>query len=1095
MAIMDTGAQANFLTESTVVDKLDLPVTVNTDSTIVVFGNGNEVQCSSSAPITPSIPAFVLKDKDLIEDLISPNAIVDLGYRIILEGEGGWIERDGEIAMTLKREQLKWLINLSEMKCLNARIVKRDDHTFTQNTRDIVLLLHRRMGHPSTKTMKSAIKSGAWIGCGVTAKDVEDVMSTRPCPICIMGKSNSVKIHASVTDPRTIPIAGLVSGDIIGPITPTAKDGSRYFFLFVDRRTSYYHVSTSKTKDGFLTSLQYVYDWYTSKGYTIQKFRSDSENIMVEGGVAEFLKTKGVDQQFSLPYAHYQNLVERHVQTVVNRVTTTLHDQIFLGFTWWDYCLFHVIQLMNSTPNSKTDGRTPIHMVTKIKAINLSRELLSPFGQPFAARVPKRTWRFDIKSELGIYVGVSPGSVGGGLVYYPSTRAIAARADLIPLNVTPQEFVKYENTRMDDKTPKYNDILFDIPEALQEIKDESSTDRGIHIPIPGENNNMEPNIIKEPTPEMESLKPPTSRRQVKNLLRKLGVDTRSMTKLSALVVGHKHKNKRKHDELSVALNSEERPMWIEALKTELDSLLHTTKSIIPETPQPGIEYDLIYATTALKKKLFADGTVDKYKVRIPVCGNQLKAKFDYDNPTYSPTVSMLTHTSLLQLSIYDQMHMATYDTVAAYLHQEYPTNLKPLYLKFPRPLALACGIDPNQLFRIKKYLYGLPDAGRAYYIAYSKALEENGYKKSLSDPCLFTRFVEEENIRTYVWIHVDDTFVSSTHREELKRFGDSIGSVFPITANMDVTSHLGISLEKNEDGSITLTQKKLLQQLFDEYPLLARRSKYPATLRRGIKIDMDDTMNTDDINKDSTEEDLQNMFNYMRLLGQLMYITHSRPDILPSVSYAATKSKTNTHKDFQDLLQIVAYLRQTSDYGLTIYPRRKDDDDSLNLIAYVDAAYMSHADASSHTGYCISLGPIQPQSFIINKSQKQKCIATSSTHAEIRALYELTINIIYLTTLFKEIRRPIELPIVIFEDNQSTIDLVMDPTTRITKSKHYLMLIHTIREQVELGLIEVKKVAGDANIANVLTKIISDTEFFDSITKIMGIKKQVSRNE
>jgi len=221
-------------------------------------------------------------------------------------------------------------------------------------------------------------------------------------------------------------------------------------------------------------------------------------------------------------------------------------------------------------------------------------------------------------------------------------------------------------------------------------------------------------------------------------------------------------------------------------------------------------------------------------------------------------------------------------------------------------------------------------------------------------------------------------------------------------------------------------------------------------------------------------------------------LTNSRPDILPSVSYAATKSKNNTESDFQDLFQIVSYLRQTPDYGLTLYPKRPDDDKSFNLTAFVDAAYMSHSDASSHTGYCIALGSVQPQSFFMSKSQKQKCVATSSTHAEVRALFELTINIIYLTTLFDEIKRPVQLPVTIFEDNQSTIDLVSDPTTRITKSKHYLMLIHTVREQVERGLIEVKKVAGDANIANVLTKITSDDEFFDSIMKIMGI---ASRNE
>jgi len=185
---MDTGAQAIFLTESTVVNKLNLPVTENTNLTIVVFGNGNEVQCSSSAPITPSIPANVLKDEDLIEDLISPNSITDLGYRIVLEGNGGWIERDGIITMALRREQLEWLINLSEMRYLNARIIKKEDNASDNSTRERVLLLHRRMGHPSTKTMKTAIKSCSRIGCGVTAKEVDDVMNSRPCPICIMGK-------------------------------------------------------------------------------------------------------------------------------------------------------------------------------------------------------------------------------------------------------------------------------------------------------------------------------------------------------------------------------------------------------------------------------------------------------------------------------------------------------------------------------------------------------------------------------------------------------------------------------------------------------------------------------------------------------------------------------------------------------------------------------------------------------------------------------------------------------------------------------------------------------------------------------------------
>ena len=97
-------------------------------------------------------------------------------------------------------------------------------------------------------------------------------------------------------------------------------------------------------------------------------------------------------------------------------------------------------------------------------------------------------------------------------------------------------------------------------------------------------------------------------------------------------------------------------------------------------------------------------TVDKYKVRICACGNQLNDNPDYSNPTYSPTAGMLVHSASLQLSIYDKMHMASFDTVAAYLYQQYPQHLKPLYLK---TVALACGLDPDVLCRVSKYLYGL----------------------------------------------------------------------------------------------------------------------------------------------------------------------------------------------------------------------------------------------------------------------------------------------------------------------------------------------------------------------------------------------------
>jgi len=905
------------------------------------------------------------------------------------------------------------------------------------------------MGHAPVNVMVSALRNRSWLHTDISADQIRKIFTERPCVICTLAKKNRPTIPTSVSDPKDHPIGNLISGDIIGPISPSNREGHKYFFLFVDRRTSYYHAYTSATKDGFITALSDVYEFYKKYGHKINIFRSDSENILVHGDVERFLSAQAVDQQYSLPYAHHQNLVERHVQTVTKAVSTAMHDQVLLGASFWDYALFHVINLKNNTPNIKTNGKTPMTMVTKQSAVDLRRRFLFPFGAPVAVRIPERTWKFDIRNELGIYLGESVGSINGGLVYYPSTHAMMARGDLIPLNIRNEDFQKYSsirNTIKDSTSITDSELIIDVPSICNPDEE--------HGIVPG----REP-----PATPMAPAK--FNAKSMRSIVK--GMITRNMSKLSALVA---NAFIRKTDELTEALQGPEKAHWIEALKTEVDSILNVTESLVPETPA-DFDYDIISATVVLKKKMKDATTVDKYKVRIPLCGNQLLAKKDYNNPTYSPTVSMLTHTALLQLSIYDRMWMATFDTVAAYLYQIYPSHLKPLYVRFPRKLALACGLDPNTLYRVMKYMYGLPDAGLAYYTAYTGHLEENGYRRTVSDPCLFVKVDRQRNLRTYVWFHVDDTFVSSTHKEELELYETIMSHKFRVTADYDVNSHLGITMTKQSDGSVKLTQPKLVAQILEENesPFL---SDYPATINRitdGYSESMDDTP-------------------YRKLLGQLMWLTHSRTDLMPSISYSATHSSQPTIKDYNELLKAVAFLRQTPDYGLTIHPRdeSKDPPGRLSITAYVDAAYMSHGDASSHTGYCISLGSVEPKSFFHSKSVKQKLVATSSTHAELRALYDLVTNLIFLKHLMDELDVELILPILVHEDNQPAIDLVSSTTGRVGKSKHYLMLIQFLREQLNEGLYRLSKVPTDKNISNVLTKIVVGREFHDSFMKIMG---------
>ena len=94
----------------------------------------------------------------------------------------------------------------------------------------------------------------------------------------------------------------------------------------------------------------------------------------------------------------------------------------------------------------------------------------------------------------------------------------------------------------------------------------------------------------------------------------------------------------------------------------------------------------------------------------------------------------------------------------------------------------ALKIPSDVVYKIKKYIYGLPDSGRAYYLAYVKLLQDAGYKKAKSDPCLFFKFNGEERI--YIWIHVDDTFVAATSEDLLQE-----------SVKHEVESYLGVKFD------------------------------------------------------------------------------------------------------------------------------------------------------------------------------------------------------------------------------------------------------------------------------------------------------------
>jgi hypothetical protein len=276
-----------------------------------------------------------------------------------------------------------------------------------------------------------------------------------------------------------------------------------------------------------------------------------------------------------------------------------------------------------------------------------------------------------------------------------------------------------------------------------------------------------------------------------------------------------------------------------------------------------------------------------------------------------------------------------------------------------------------------------------------------------------------------------------------------------------------------------LTQSKLLQQIFEEY----HPESMPKT--KGLPVPLRPYRSDEKIEEASDEaEEMRS--DYLHLLGMLNYLTRSRPDLCTALSFAATKSNNPTAANFERLLHIVKYLWDTKDKSLIIRTSHSLDvrNNPLKLTCYVDASYLTHEDSKSHSGYCMSFGNIG--TFYV-KSSKQNLVATSSTHAEVRALYTLALDLIFVVNLCDELNRPVELPAVILEDNQPAIDLSLSLNGRVKKCKHFLMLVNFIREQVTAGLIELRKVATEDNHADLLTKPLMGKSFDDKANYLLGI--------
>ncbi|GJW41484.1 putative ribonuclease H-like domain-containing protein [Tanacetum coccineum] len=259
---------------------------------------------------------------------------------------------------------------------------------------------------------------------------------------------------------------------------------------------------------------------------------------------------------------------------------------------------------------------------------------------------------------------------------------------------------------------------------------------------------------------------------------------------------------------------------------------------------------------------------------------------------------------------------------------------------------------------VDKALYGLHQAPRAWYETLSTYLLENGFRRGIIDKTLFIK--KDKGDILLVQVYVDDIIFGSTKKSLCTEFESLMHKKFQMSSMGELTFFLGLQVKQKDDG-IFISQDKYVADILKKFDFSSvKTASTPLETNKALI-------------KDEEAEDVD-VHLYRSMIGSLMYLTASRPDIMFVVCACARFQVTPKTSHLHVVKRIFRYLKGQPKLGFW-YPR----DSPFDLEAFSDSDYAGASlDRKSTTGGCQFLG----KRLILWQCKKQTIVANSTTEAE-----------------------------------------------------------------------------------------------------------------
>ncbi|KAE8734204.1 PLAC8 family protein [Hibiscus syriacus] len=295
----------------------------------------------------------------------------------------------------------------------------------------------------------------------------------------------------------------------------------------------------------------------------------------------------------------------------------------------------------------------------------------------------------------------------------------------------------------------------------------------------------------------------------------------------------------------------------------------------------------------------------------------------------SPVAKLTTVRVLLALAANKDWNLWQMEVKNVFLHGELDREI---YIT--QPMGFQSQDHPEYVCKLRKAFYGLKQAPRAWYGKIAEFLTKSGYSVTPTDSSLFVK--ANKGKLAIVLVYVDDLIITGDDEAEILQTKENLSVRFQIKELGQVKHFLGLEVDRIHEG-IFLCQQKYAKDLLKRFGMLECKST-STPMEPNVKMCAHEG------------KDLEDETMYRQLVGSLIYLTLTRPDISYAVGVMSRYMQNPKKPHLEAVRRILRYVKSTIYYGL-LYKKGED----CKLVGYCDADYAG----DRQLGMCLSLAPEQ----------------------------------------------------------------------------------------------------------------------------------------